>query len=329
MGAELGHPDGVIVFDPPGFPKKGNDSVGLARQWMGRLGKVDNGQVAVHMGCASQVEHALVDVRLYLPEEWAQDKARREACGVPKEIRFQTRHELALEMLASRGGLLPHPWIAGDDEMGRSTRSRKELGAWGEQSLLAVPSNTSIRDLVAERPAYGGLGQPPKQPFQRVEQWRDSLPEESWTRIEVRDGEKGSLVVEAARSRVQARTQRGRRQTTEEVLFVTRTPSEDGKTQHQHCLSNAPLETSLEELARVAKAEHRIEECGQRGKSEAGPGDCEVRTWAGWHHHQALSLIAIWFLVCESRRGEKMDAGDHGSIDSRRAGHASARGVSV
>jgi SRSO17 transposase len=327
VSSEIGRPNGVIVFDPSGFAKKGNDSVGVARQWIGRVGKVENGQMAVYMGYASQVEHALVDMRLYLPKEWTQDKARREACGVPKEIRFQTRHDLALEMLASRGQSLPHAWIAGDDEMGRSTRFRKKLGALDEQYLLAVPSNTSIRDLQAERPAYGGRGPRPKRLLQRVEQWRDSLPEDAWKRIEVRDAEKGPLIVEAAKTRVQARTQRGGGQTPEEVLFVTRTRSKDGKPQHDYYLSNAPFETSLEEFARVAKAEHRIEECIQRGKSEAGLGDYEVRTWVGWHHHQSLSLIATWFLVCESRRGKKMGTGDHGSADSGRVGHALARSV--
>jgi SRSO17 transposase len=324
VGLEIGRPDGVIVFDPSGFAKMGSDSVGVARQWIGRVGKV-----AVYMGYASQVEHALVDMRLYLPKEWAQDPARRKACGVPKEIRFQTRHELALEMLAHRGGSLPHAWIAGDDEMGRSTRFRRDLQALDERCLLAVPLNTLVRDLQAEPPAYGGRGRLPKQPFRRVDQWRDALPEEAWSRIDVRDGEKGPLIVEAAKTRVQARTQRGRGQTTQEVLFVTRTRSEDGKTQHDCYLSNAPFETSLEEFARVAKAEHRIEECIQRGKGEAGLGDYEVRTWVGWHHHQTLSLIATWFLICESRRGKKMDAGDHGSADSRRAGHAPPRSVSL
>jgi len=121
VGAELGEPDGVLVFDPSGFPKQGKASVGVARQWCGRLGKVDNCQVGVYLAYASRKEHSLVDVRLYLNEEWAKAKGRRKKCGVPKEIRFQTRHALALEMLAEHGKVLPHAWIAGDDEMGRSS----------------------------------------------------------------------------------------------------------------------------------------------------------------------------------------------------------------
>ena len=189
VGTELGEPDGVIVFDPSGFAKQGRRSVGVARQWIGRLGKVDNGQVAVYMGYASRREHAMVDTRLYLPEEWAKDRGRRKDGGVPKEIRFRTRHELALEMLDEKGKWLPHAWVAGDDEMGRPSEFRRALRARSEQYLLAVPSNTSVRDLEEEPPPYSGRGAVPKQPFQRVEQWRDRLPEQAWTPIYVRDGE--------------------------------------------------------------------------------------------------------------------------------------------
>ena len=119
VGEQLGEEEGVIVVDPSGFPKSGRESVGVARQWCGRLGKVDNCQVAVCMGYVSSKEHALVDTRLFLPKEWTQDKKRREKAGVPKKVRFRTRHQLCLEMLAQHGGTLPHAWIAGDDEMGR------------------------------------------------------------------------------------------------------------------------------------------------------------------------------------------------------------------
>src|SRR5206468_9364057 len=98
VGAAIGEADGVLVFDPSGFAKKGTASVGVQRQWCGRLGKLENCQVGVFLGYVSCVEHALVDVRLYLPESWATDKQRRQKAGVPTDARFQTRHELALEM---------------------------------------------------------------------------------------------------------------------------------------------------------------------------------------------------------------------------------------
>ena len=111
----------MIVFDPSGFEKDGKKSVGVQRQWLGRLGKVDHGQVGIYLGYVSRKGHALCALRLYLPKEWAADRARRREGGVPKEERFQTRHEMAQAMLLERGPRLPHHWISGDDEMGRST----------------------------------------------------------------------------------------------------------------------------------------------------------------------------------------------------------------
>lgn len=328
VGRELGTPDGVIVFDPSGFPKKGSASAGVQRQWLGRLGKVDNGQVGVFMAYASHREHALVDVRLYLPKGWAKDRARRERCGIPKAVRYRTRHELALEMLGEAGPLLPHAWVTGDDEMGRSSRFRAELRRRGEQYLLAVPSNTTVRDLDAAAPAWGGRGRPPKRAFEQVRAWAGALPQEGWRRIEVGDGERGPKVVELVAARVVARTDRGRIGP-EELLVVIRRRDAAGATEHGYYLSNAPPETLPGVLARVARAGHRVEECLQRGKSEAGLAGYQVRTWSGWHHHQALSLIAAWFLVQEARRGEKADAGANGAAGASRVGIAAAVGMPV
>jgi SRSO17 transposase len=315
VGRELGEADGVLVFDPSAFPKKGAESVAVKRQWCGRLGKIDNCQVGVYLGYVSRTGHALVDLRLYLPEDWAQDRKRRQKAGVPRESRFRTRHELALEMLAERGPLLPHAWVAGDEEMGRSTRFRRALRQRQERYVLAVPSNTLVRDLGAPPPPYGGRGPRPQAPFLRVDRWRAALPEEAWTTIDVRDGDKGPLVVQAVRARVLAKTER-RQAGPEETLVLVREQQGDGTWKHAAYLSNAGVETDLAEFARVVKAEHRIEECLQRAKSEAGLADYEVRTWEGWHHHQTLALLATWFLTREARRGKKMDTGDHGSADS-------------
>jgi SRSO17 transposase len=315
VGQELGEEDGVIVLDPSGHEKDGTHSVGVQRQWLGRLGKVDNGQVGVYLGYASRKGHALCDERLYLPKEWARDRARRRECGVPREMRFQTKHELAQAMLLERGRALPHQWIAGDDEMGRSTRFRQWLREHGERYLLAVPSNTSIRDLQATPPEWSGHGPKPKASWTSVSRWMEEQPTGAWTRIEVRDGEKGPLVVEAVKCRVQARKEQ-RHVGPEELLFVTRAKETSGW-KIDFYLSNACASTSLEELARVAKAEHRIEECFKNAKSEAGLSDYEVRTWKGWHHHQTLSLLSSWFLTREALRGKKMDACNHSSADSR------------
>ncbi len=308
VGQELGEPDGVIVFDPSGFPKKGTKSVGVAKQWCGRLGKIENCQVGVSMGYVTRKEQAMVNVRLYLPEDWAKDRGRRREAGVPKSIKFQTRHQLALELLAESGGALPHTWITGDDEMGRPSGFRRELRALGQRYLLAVPSNTTVRDIDAPPPAYSGRGPRRKSPFVRVDKWCAALPEDAWTKIEVRDGEKGPLVIEAWKRRVQARTER-RGTGPEELLFVTRERPADNTFKLDYYLSDADPDVPLEELARVAKAAHRIEECFERAKGEAGVGDYQVRNWIAWHHHQTLSLLAAWFLNQETRRGKKLDPG--------------------
>jgi SRSO17 transposase len=328
VGTELGEPDGVIVFDPSGFPKKGTKSVGVGRQWCGRLGKVENCQVGVYMSYVSRKDHALVNMRLYLPREWTTDRTRCKAAGVPPKTKFRTRHELALEMLDEAGSVLPHGWVAGDDEMGRSSGFRRNLRERTERYLVAVPSNTLVRDLDATAPEYAGRGRPPKTKFLRVDRWRAALPETAWTKIDVRDGEKEPLRTEAVSCRVQARTdQKG--PGPDEVLFVTRERQSDGTYKHDSYLSNADPATQVGEFARVAKAAHRIEEGLKRGKSEAGLGDYEVRTWRGWHHHQALSLLATWFLIQEARREKNDNASHDRATGSDGIGHDVATGVGL
>ena len=306
VGEELGETDGVIVFDPSAFPKKGTMSVAVIRQWCGRLGKVENCQVGVYMAYASRKGHALVNTRLYLPKDWARDRARRKKAGVPKSIKFQTRHELALAMLSEQGSLLPHAWVAGDDEMGRPASFRQELRDRGERYLLAVPSNTLVRDSEMTPPEYSGKGRHPKSPFVRVDKWCAALPERAWTKLDVRDGEKGPLVIEVVKCRVQARTPTGGTGP-DEILFISRELQGDGTYKHDYYLSNAEPETPLQEFARVAKAAHRIEECLERAKGQAGLADYQVRNWIAWHHHQTLSLLAAWFLNQETRRGKNTD----------------------
>lgn len=315
---ELGQDDAVLVFDPSAFPKQGKESVGVQRQWCGRLGKIDNGPVGIYRGYVSRSEHALVDVRLYLPKEWAQRKRRRQKAGVPAEVRFRTRHELALEMLDERGPSLPHAWISGDDELGRCSWFRQQLRVRHERYLLAVPCNTSVRDLMATAPPSEGRGRR-RAPFVSVRGWCAALPESAWQTVEVRDGEKGPLVVQVAWTWVQARTQ-GRVSEMAEWLVVFRERQGDGSCKHDYLVSNAPLTTEVSEFARVFKAQQRIEECLKRAKGKAGLGDYPVRTWSGWHHHQTLALLATWFLTEETRRGKKADSGVDGAAGGRVAG---------
>ena len=327
VAERLGEPDGVIAFDPSSFPKRGTHSVGVKRQWCGHRGKVDNCQVGVFMGYVSGHDHALLDFRLSLPEEWARDEQRRQACHVPKEVRYRTRQEQCLEMLDEWGDQVPHGWVTGDDELGRHTRFRQELRARGERYMLGVPCTTTVRDLEAPLPAYQGRGRRPKAPWHSVTQWRQSLSPTAWTRLTVRDGEKGPVAIEMVTRRVQTRLER-KRIGPDEWLVVTRRPVADDRTleprasrdatdqdaryRYQYYLTPAGgpeaelKEPSLGELARVIKAGACIEASFKRGKGEAGMDAYQVRTWQGWHHHMALSLIAVWFLIEETHRGQQV-----------------------
>jgi len=220
-------------------------------------------------------------------------------------------------MLAEHAQQLPHQWITGDDEMGRPYWFRRRLDVLDERYLLAVPCNTTVRDLEVDPPAYSGRGRYPKRPWIRVDRLLKTLQENDWTEIDVRDGSKGPLIVEAVKRRVMGRTDK-RQEGHEEVFVAIRYKDRDDQrvVQTDYYLSNASGDTALTQFARAAKAEHRIEECIQRAKGKAGLADYEVRTWNGWHHHQTLSLIATWFLVTETRRGKTMDTGNHSSADS-------------
>src|SRR5262250_815312 len=323
----LGEPDGIIAFDPSSFPKRGTHSVGVKRQWCSHRGKIDNCQVGVFMGYVSRHDHALLDFRLSLPEEWARDAHRRHACHVPEEVHYHTRQEQCLEMLDLWGEQVPHGWVMGDDELGRHTRFRQQLRARGERYVLGAPCITAIRDLEAPLPAYQGRGRPPKPPWQSVTAWRQALAPDVWTRLTVREGEKGPMAIELVTRRVQTRLER-KRTGPQEWLVVTRHPraddcmletqasreacEQDARYGYRYYLTptqthaSALAEPSLAELARVIQAGGCIEASFRRGKSEAGMDAYQVRTWEGWHHHMALTLLAVWFLVNETHRGQQL-----------------------
>ena len=194
VACRLGHPDGIIAFDPSSFPKRGTHSVGVKRQWCGHRGKVDNCQVGVFMGYVGDDEHALLDFRLSLPQEWARDQPRRQECHVPPQVRYHTRQEQGVERLDAWGKQVPPGWGTGDDELGRHTQFRSTLHERGERSVWGVPCTTTMRALEAPLPKYPGRGRRPKAPWQAVTAWRQSLPADAWTHVTVRDGE-GSVPV--------------------------------------------------------------------------------------------------------------------------------------
>ncbi len=314
VGKEIGEADGVIVFDPSAHEKRGEDSVGVAPQYSGRHAKVTNCQMGIYMAYASRQEHAVVDERLFLPKEWARDRKRRKKCGVPEEIRYRRRQDLALEMLRTTGKLLPHGWVTGDDEMGHPSRFRRALSRMHERYLMAVPSNVTIRDLEGRSPkGRGQCGRKKVRAFEQVRKWVTHRPAGDWTELTVRNGEKGPVTVQCLKRRVRAKNER-RTPGPVELLFVMRSPV-DGGWKNDFFLGNADKDTPLEELARVAKAEHRVEECLERSKGEVGLSDYEVRTWRGWHHHHALCFLAVWFLTLRTIRGKKADAGDDRPAD--------------
>jgi SRSO17 transposase len=326
VAARLGEPDGIIAFDPSSFPKRGTHSVGVKRQWCGHRGKVDNCQVGVFMGYVSEHDHALLDFRLSLPEEWARDEQRRQECHVPPEIRYHTRQAQCLDMLDAWRDQVPHSWVTGDDELGRHTWFRHALRERDERYVLGIPCNITMRDLEALPPEYQGRGRRPQAPWQSVTAWRQSLDPTAWRRCMVRDGEKGPVAIEMVTRRVQTRLER-KRTGPEEWLVITRRPLADERTvgprasrdatdhdahyRYQYYLTPTHgaavtcKEPSVEELARVIKAGACIEASFKRGKGEVGMDEYQVRTWHGWHHHMALSLMAVWFLIGETHRGQQ------------------------
>lgn len=312
IGKELGETDGVIAFDPSAFPKSGKQSVGVKRQWCGRRGKVDNCQVGVYLGYVSSKGHALVDTELYLPKEWTNDRQRMKRAGVPKDRRrHRTRHESCLELLDRHGDKLPHTWITGDDELGRPAGFRRELRDRNERYLLAVPCNTKVRDLSICEPKASKNSPSKVHPSQRVDRWVADRDDQEWVRIEVRDGEKGPITVEAIKRSVETGWEKYS-SLADEVLVVIRYRDRDSHVNKtDYYLSNADSQTPLAEFCRAAKAELRVEECFRRAKSQAGLADYEVRNWVGWHHHQTLSLLASWFLNVETRRAEKKSTRDN------------------
>ena len=299
VGQEFGKPDGILVLDPSGFLKKGKNSVGVGRQYCGRTGGVENCQKGVFLSYVSELGRTLVDMRLYLPEKWVKDRKRLRDCYVPKGIRHQTSCELGMEMVLERRALLPHAWLVGDAELGHSADFRMDLAEEKERYVLDILSTTCICDAEKARAGLAKGTAIKKLPWIPVQKYRDMVPADKWTRIVVRDGSKGPIVYHATRKRVRTRW-RGRVAPVEEWLIIMRDDTQ--KTKYRYCLSNAAEEISLEELVRTAAARYWIEDCFERAKGQVGLADYEVRSWDGWHHHMALSLLGLWFLVKEQRR---------------------------
>ena len=295
VAKEIGTKDGVLILDASGLPKKGEHSVGVQRQWCGRLGKEENCQVGEFLAYASPKGHTLVDCRLYLPKSWAMDRTRRRQAHVPKDVAFKTGWELAYEMVRERSSVLPHQWVVGDDAYGHPVALRERLATDGERYLLEVMSKTQVQLDSGDRR------------WQSAASIADSLPARRWTRVRTRDGEKGPIEVMAVKLRVATRAGSGKRTAgRRETLLITQRGDE-----RWYYLSNA-RGVSVAKMAKVAACRHYVEQSLELAKGEVGLDEYEVRSWVGWHHHMTLSLLASFFLVRERKRLKK-SPGDHSS----------------
>ena len=302
LAPRLGHAEAVWVLDGSDFPKQGRKSAGVARQYCGRLGKVANCQAGMFLACVSPLARALVDKRLYLPESWTSDQDRCAAAGVPEEIRsYRSKTGLALELLerALKRGHLRAKWVAGDDAFGMSPSFREGLAALGMRYVLDVPGGTTVWPLEPAwtSAAYQGFGRPRKPRLRdgqrrTMEQRSDELPGDAWREITVAEGSQGPRSYRFSAQRVRPTSKRK----PGEIHWAIYRRNLDGS-ELRYYLSNAPEDTPLETLACVGGSRWRIETEFETEKSDVGLDEYETRTWAGWHHHVALCLLAGAFLL--------------------------------
>ena len=328
LAPRLGHPEAVWVFDGSDFPKQGRKSAGVARQYCGRLGKVANCQAGMFLAYVSPLGRALVDKRLYLPGSWTSDPGRCAAAGVPEERRsYRSKTELALELLERALGLghLRAGWVAGDDAFGMSPSFRDGLAALGMRYVLDVPGSTPVWPLEPAwtspenhpenhpeyHPEYQGSGRPRKPKLrdgqrQTMEQRSDELPDGAWREITVAQGSQGPRTYRFSAQRVRV-TRKGK--PGEEIWALYRR-NLDGS-EPRYYLSNAPEDTTLEQLAYVGGSRWRIETEFETEKGDVGLDEYEARSWAGWHHHIAMCLLGGAFLLGLQQDWGEKDAPDH------------------
>ncbi|NNC02379.1 IS701 family transposase [Corallococcus exiguus] len=265
---------GILAVDETGFLKKGEKSVGVARQCTGTAGKVENAQVGVFLSYVTPLGHALVDRELYLPEPWAEDAARRQAGGIPDEVGFEPKPALAQGMLqrALGAGLKP-AWVVGDEVYGRDSTLRRFLEDLHQPYVLAVASNTHV---------WRGFYQ--VKPGDMVKE----VPPEAWARLSAGAGAKGPRLCDWARMRLNRHLGLSR-------WLLFRRGLADGKVSFY--VAHARRNASLESLVRAAGSRWAVEEDFESAKNEVGLADYEVRTWTAWHRHMTLCLVAHVFLA--------------------------------
>ncbi len=318
VGELMGASNGVLILDETGFPKKGIWSAGVARQYSGTLGRVDNCQVGVFLNYATAHGHTLVDRRLYVPEKWfgLEWEARRERASLPGDLRFRTKIELGAEMLeaAKNRTHLRYQWVTGDALYGDSHDLRQAVEEQDKWYCFEVSSTAEVwsREPNWQVPESGKVGRPRTRKLPSADSpaamtvagLTATLPEAEWIRHRVTEGSKGPREYEFCRVRV---IEKRHKQPGSWGWMMVRRPvgCRDPK-EFKHYLSNAPETVALPEMAWVGCLRWTIEQDFELAKGELGLDHYEVTKYRGWHHHVTLAMLALAFLKSVQRRwGEK------------------------
>ncbi len=295
---QMGDPSGVGILDETGFLKKGTKSVGVARQYSGTAGRVENCQIGVFLAYASPKGRTFLDRELYLHQEWTQDRERCREAGVPDEVEFATKPQLAKRMLerALDAGV-PMAWVTGDEVYGGDRRLRMWLEGRQQPFVLAVKSTEPLWSRGAD-----GIRQ------RGATTIAASLKEEAWQQLSAGEGAKGPRVYDWARTALFRLPDPG----WQHWLLVRRSLVDP--TELAYYVVFGPAATTLEELVRVTGSRWAIEECIETAKGEVGLDDYEVRSWTGWYRHITLALLAHAYLTVTQATA---NAGAKGGIVSR------------
>ncbi|WP_192756202.1 IS701 family transposase [Actinopolymorpha pittospori] len=276
----------VLVFDETGDQKKGSHTVGVQRQYSGTCGRIENCQVAVFATLASPRGHAFIDVGLYLPQSWTTDPGRLAEAGVPEDVEFQTKPQLALAMTdrALAAGILPG-WVSADEAYGDNPRLRQAFEERHLNYVMAVSCDTQI-PTPADTSTGTGTGR------MRADEFAAQLPATDWHLASAGKGSKGERLYHWALTRLANLSRAGYR-----WLLVRRHPATG---EQAYFLCHATTDVSLARLATVAGTRWRIEENIQVGKGCAALDEHQVRTWTSWHRWTTLAMLAHAFLAVQA-----------------------------
>ena len=300
-----GTPDSALLIDESGITKKGRHSVGVSRQWNGRLGKVDNCQVGVFAALNRGALATLIDVRLYLPKVWVDDAKRCASAGVPKAAQcLRSKADLALEMVQHNRRLgIRFAWVGMDGGYGKEPALLRALDRAHEVFMADVHKDQQVylEDPRPHVPAWTGRGRQPTRaaaqtPAQRVDAWVAAQPDTAWQRVTLRDSTKGELIIEVLHERVWLWD--GAEPAAHEWHLLVRREL-GARADRKYSLSNAAADTPVWRLAQMQGQRFWVERTFQDGKSHAGLDHYQARGWRAWHHHMALVMMAMLFMLEE------------------------------